>query len=78
MRSLELERNPERVPADPWTDPDPQPGDFDAELRRLDVRHLDHLPGSTEAQLRIIADSEDGEHTRRPSGERRQTKTSDE
>jgi hypothetical protein len=25
---------------DPWTDPDPQPGDFDADLTAVDPRYL--------------------------------------
>lgn len=44
------------VPNDPWTDPDPQPGDFDAELRALDPRYADRLQGSADARLTIIGD----------------------
>ncbi len=36
---------------DPWTDPDPQPGDFDAELEAIDPRLVERHAGSAEAQL---------------------------
>jgi hypothetical protein len=26
---------------DPWTDPDPQPGDFDADLTAIDPRYVE-------------------------------------
>ena len=46
---------------DPWTDPDPQPGDFDAELARLDEsafkRHEGH-PG-TKLRMLISVEGED-------------------
>jgi hypothetical protein len=29
---------------DPWTDPDPQPGDFDAELENLDDLEVEVIP----------------------------------
>ena len=39
---------------DPWTDPDPQPGDFDAELARLDESAFEYSEGDQGAKLRIL------------------------
>lgn len=39
---------------DPWTDPDPQPGDFDAELASIDPRYIDRYEGRPDARLRIL------------------------
>jgi hypothetical protein len=39
---------------DPWTDPDPQPGDFDAELARLDESAFEHHEGHPGAKMRIL------------------------
>jgi hypothetical protein len=39
---------------DPWTDPDPQPGDFDAELAQIDERFVESHPGNPDAKLRIL------------------------
>jgi hypothetical protein len=39
---------------DPWTDPDPQPGDFDAELARLDESAFEYHEGQPGAKLRIL------------------------
>ena len=39
---------------DPWTDPDPQPGDFDAELARLDESAFERHEGYPDAKLRIL------------------------
>jgi len=36
---------------DPWTDPDPQPGDFDAGLEAIDPRLVERHEGSAEAKL---------------------------
>lgn len=30
----------EATPIDPWTDPDPQPGDFDEDLAKIDPRDV--------------------------------------
>ena len=49
---------------DPWTDPDPQPGDFDADLARLDPRYVAHQEGNPEATL-LITVSVEGEDVRR-------------
>jgi hypothetical protein len=50
--------------ADPWTDPDPQPGDFDAELTKLDPRHVERHPGDSKARLIVLVGVE-GEDARR-------------
>lgn len=39
---------------DPWTDPDPQPGDFDADLVTLDPRYAEHHDGHPDAKLMIL------------------------
>jgi hypothetical protein len=39
---------------DPWTDPDPQPGDFDAELAQIDPRYVEAHAGNPDARLRML------------------------
>jgi len=39
---------------DPWTDPDPQPGDFDAELADIDPRFVEAHAGNPDAKLRML------------------------
>ena len=39
---------------DPWTDPDPQPGDFDVEIARADPGQVEIHEGSPDAKLRIL------------------------
>jgi hypothetical protein len=39
---------------DPWTDPDPKPGDFDADLTHIDQRYVESHPGSPDAKLRML------------------------
>ena len=48
----------------PWTDPDPQPGDFDAELERLDESAFEYHEGDRAATLRIVL-SVEGEDAHR-------------
>lgn len=43
---------------DPWTDPDPQPGDFDAVLRALEAPGLEHCPGKPDAKLVIVSEAD--------------------
>ena len=43
---------------DPWTNPDPQPGDFDAELDRADPDHIDVHDGNPDAKLTILVSIE--------------------
>ena len=39
---------------DPWTDPDPQPGDFDSELAKLDPRFVEAHAGDNNAALLVL------------------------
>jgi hypothetical protein len=39
---------------DPWTDPDPQPGDFDTDLANLDPARVEQHPPNPEAKLTIL------------------------
>ncbi len=44
---------------DPWTDADPQPGDFDADLTDIDPRYVEAHPGNPDAKLTIVVGIED-------------------
>lgn len=48
----------------PWTDPDPTPGSFDAELWKLDPRYVEAHEGDPDARLRVLVGVE-GEDARR-------------
>jgi hypothetical protein len=50
--------------ADPWTDPDPKPGDFDADLTKLDPRYVEALEGVPDAKLIVLVGVE-GEDAKR-------------
>ena len=50
--------------ADPWTDADPNPGDFDTDLTKLDPRYVEHQKGDPEAKLLILVGIE-GEDAKR-------------
>lgn len=39
---------------DPWTDADPKPGDFDAQLPKLDPRYVENHEGDPEAKLLVL------------------------
>lgn len=39
---------------DPWTDPNPQPGDFDAELDRAAPDQIEVHEGNPDARLTIV------------------------
>jgi hypothetical protein len=39
---------------DPWTGPDPQPGDFDAELATIDPCYVEALHGGPDATLEVL------------------------
>lgn len=60
---------------DPWTDPDPQPGDFDAELAKLDPRYVEHHDGDPDAKLIIVVgvEGEDAKRLERIAEARGQT-----
>lgn len=49
---------------DPWTDPDPQPGDFDAEIDAMDPRDIQVHPGNPDAEV-IVLPGLDAEDTKR-------------
>ncbi len=49
---------------DPWTDPNPQPGDFDADLASLDPRYVEYRKGDPDARL-LITVSVQGEDVKR-------------
>jgi hypothetical protein len=58
---------------DPWTDRDPQPGDFDADLTAVDPRYVEAYRGNPDAKLTIIVGGEDEDAERRQQlGARRQ------
>jgi hypothetical protein len=50
--------------SDPWTDPDPKPGDFDADLAKLDPRYVERHEGDPEARLIVLVGVE-GEDAKR-------------
>jgi len=50
--------------ADPWTSPDPKPGDFDANLAKLDPRYIEHHEGDSDAKLIVLVGVE-GEDAKR-------------
>jgi hypothetical protein len=52
------------MPKEPWTDPDPRPGDFDAELDRARPGQIEIREGDPGAKLSILA-SVEGEDARR-------------
>jgi hypothetical protein len=49
---------------DPWTDPDPQPGDFDAELDHAQSGQVELHNGNPDARLTILV-SVEGDDARR-------------
>jgi hypothetical protein len=59
---------------EPWTDPDPQPGDFDADLATIDPRYVEVHDGNPDAKLTIIVgiEDEDAERLQRLVTARRQ------
>ncbi len=44
---------------DPWTAPDPQPGDFDADLASIDPRYIEVHEGNPDATVTIVVGVED-------------------
>lgn len=59
---------------DPWTDPDPQPGDFDAHLATADTGDIEHSAGDPTAKLAIVLDvtGEDAQRLERLASRRGQ------
>jgi hypothetical protein len=62
------------MPQDPWTDPDPQPGDFDAGLTEIDPRYVDAHVGNPNAKLTIVlgVEDEDAERVQQLAARRHQ------
>ncbi len=60
---------------DPWTDPDPKPGDFDDALATPDQRYIERHDGDPEARLMILVsvEGEDAERLQRLSERRGKT-----
>jgi hypothetical protein len=58
-------------PPDPWKDPDPQPGDFDAELDRAQIEMHE---GNPDAKLSILVsvEGDDAKRLERIANERGQ------
>lgn len=58
----------------PWTDPDPQPGDFDADLADIDPRYVEAHPGNPDAKLTIVVgiEDQDAERLQQLAAERHQ------
>lgn len=58
--------------SDPWTDPDPKPGDFDADLAKLDPRYVERHDGDPEARVVVLVgvEGEDAKRLERLSEER--------
>jgi hypothetical protein len=50
--------------ADPWTDPDPKPGDFDPDLAKLDPCSVEDHEGVPDAKLSVLVGVE-GEDAKR-------------
>ena len=59
---------------DPWTDPDPQPGDFDADLTTIDPRYVEAHVGHPSAKLTIVVgiENEDAERLQQLAARRKQ------
>ena len=59
---------------DPWTDPDPQPGDLDAELTLLDESAFEYHEGDPSASfgLMVVVEGEDANRLARISEARGQ------
>jgi hypothetical protein len=61
--------------ANPWTDADPQPGDFDDELEQLDPRYFNRHDGDPGARLIVLVgvEGEDAQRLERLSDARGKT-----
>jgi hypothetical protein len=59
---------------DPWTDPDPQPGDFDDELDAIDPRDVQVVEAGSRGKVRIVVsvEGEDAKRLERIASERGQ------
>ncbi len=43
---------------DPWTDPDPQPGDFDEYLAEMGPEHIQHVEAGSGGKVVLIEDND--------------------
>lgn len=43
---------------DPWTDPDPQPGDFDDELAAIDPRDVQVIEAGSDGRVTLVVSVE--------------------
>ena len=61
----------------PWTDLEPQPGDFDEDLATVDPRYVERHRGSPEGKLRILlsVEGEDADGLQRVAAARGQRPT---
>jgi hypothetical protein len=50
---------------DPWTDPDPQPGDFDAEIEAMDPRDIQFHPGNPDVKMTRLPAGMDADDAKR-------------
>jgi hypothetical protein len=59
---------------DPWTDADPGPGDFDADLMAADPRYVEVHAGNPDAKLTIVVgvEGEDAERLQQLAARRHQ------
>lgn len=55
---------------DPWTDPDPQPGDFDEFLENLDPSCVTVHPGNPNVKVTILEDDDVEGYLRRRDARR--------
>jgi hypothetical protein len=63
--------------ASPWTDPEPQPGDFDDDLATIDARYIERHRGNSDGKLRILLtiEGEDASRLQRIAAARGQRPT---
>lgn len=61
--------------SDPWTSADPQPGEFDGDLAKLDPRYIERREGNPDGKLMILVsvEGEDAERLQRLSERRGKT-----
>jgi hypothetical protein len=59
---------------DPWTDPDPQPGDFDDELAAIDPRDVQIVDAGSGGRVTLVVsvEGEDAKRLERIAAERGQ------
>jgi hypothetical protein len=58
----------------PWTNPEPEPGDFDADLSTIDPRYVErHAGGDGSMRIVLSVEGEDAERLERVAAARGQT-----